>query len=136
MHFTKFTEKHLWWSPFLLKSQPGTLLKKLHNKCFSTTFVKFFKILILCNAGEQLFLIKITYKTKTEQKGSTDHKNTITFQIKKKWKNFFSVAPILKPVFTEVKKKIIKATCFTFAEMLWTLAEHGGQGGDGWRPYN
>ena len=34
MHFTKFTEKNL-------------TEKKLHHKCFSTTFVKVFKITIL-----------------------------------------------------------------------------------------
>ena len=30
--------------------------KKLHHKCFSTTFIKFSKIAILWKAGEQLFL--------------------------------------------------------------------------------
>ena len=76
------------------------------QKCFSTTFVKFFKIAVI----ESWWIAVsegITYETKTEWKGSTDRKNMIVFQIKKTRRQkliFLTVIPILKLVFTKVIK--------------------------------
>ena len=100
--------------------------KKLYHKCFSVTFQKSYSMERWWTAVSE----GIGYKTKTKSKGSTDHKNTITFEIKTNWRhtlNLFTVVLILKPAFTEVIKNI-KATYFMFAEMLWALAEHGSQG--------
>lgn len=72
----------------------------------------------------------IAYKTKTEWKRPTNHKNTMTLQTKNNLSHqfiFFTVFPILKTVFTWVTKKIINSKSFKFQEMKWTLEEHGGQ---------
>ena len=55
----------------------------------------------------------------------------MTIQTKKNLSHqfiFFTVFPILKPVFTRVTKKITNAKSFKFQEMKRTLQEHGGQG--------
>ena len=86
----------------------GPYWKKLHHKCFSTTY-KVFQNSYSLERWWTAVSEKIAYKTKTEWKGSTDHKSTITFQIKKNWRrrlNFFTFVSILKPVFTEVIKKL------------------------------
>ena len=45
-HFANFAEKHLCWSPFLVKVQvvrPATLLKRPQHRCFPVKFCEIFK---------------------------------------------------------------------------------------------
>ena len=109
IRFTKLTEKSLWWSPFFLKSQPMTELKISPSQVFLYDFCKVFQNSYSIEGWRIAFSKGITYKTKTGWKAPIDHKNTITFQINKNSRrrlNFFTVAPILKPVFSEVTNKI------------------------------
>ena len=59
-NFTKFTEKHLCWSLFLIMLQafrPATLLKeRLWHMCFPVNFAKFWRKSFLQNTSGQLLL--------------------------------------------------------------------------------
>ena len=56
--FVIFTEKHLFWSPFLIKLQACKFIeKRLQHQCFPLCVRKFLKVHILKNVSERLLLI-------------------------------------------------------------------------------
>ena len=56
--FVIFTEKHLFWSPFLIKLQACKFIeKRLQHQCFPLCVRKFLKVHILKNVSEWLLLI-------------------------------------------------------------------------------
>ena len=76
--FTKFTEKHLWWSLYFNKFadlRPANLLKERHwGKYFSDYFAKYSRLLFLQNTAGWLLLFKGTVITiKNLVKRSNDY---------------------------------------------------------------